>query len=244
MNNLEEYQVAQIFGEGNFTSPWLQDTDQDEMPDQWEASNGLHPRSAHNRDQDPDMDGYDLDADGDVMYAELENTAIVHTVDVALGEQVSANQQVASARIILAGGNQQIIPMRAPVDGYVYQLNVVLGQSVESRLFSWMNIVEEEERFTNVMEYKANDRDQDGILDGRSTNPLNADTDSDGLIDGIEVWVGKFLSSTGVSSQHGSLPTPAFTTPTLTVCPTLTNSLQLVTSVVQTPPIQTRIRTD
>ena len=54
MNNLEEYQVAQIFGEGNFTSPWLQDTDQDEMPDQWEASNGLHPRSALNRDQDPD----------------------------------------------------------------------------------------------------------------------------------------------------------------------------------------------
>ena len=37
------------------------------------------------------------------------------------------------------------------------------------------------------MEYKANDRDQDGILDGRSTNPLNADTDNDGLIDGIEV---------------------------------------------------------
>ena len=37
MNNLEEYQVAQIFGEGNFTSPWLADTDQDEMPDQWEA---------------------------------------------------------------------------------------------------------------------------------------------------------------------------------------------------------------
>ncbi|MEC7088888.1 MAG: hypothetical protein VXW82_00230, partial [Candidatus Thermoplasmatota archaeon] len=71
MNNLEEYQVAQIFGEGNFTSPWLADTDQDEMPDQWEASNGLHPRSALNRYQDPDMDGYDLDADGDVMYGDL-----------------------------------------------------------------------------------------------------------------------------------------------------------------------------
>ena len=161
------------------------------------------------------------------MYAELENTAIVHTVDVALGEQVSANQQVASARIILAGGNQQIIPMRAPVDGYVYQLNVVLGQSVESRLFSWMNIVEEEERFTNVMEYKANDRDQDGILDGRSTNPLNADTDSDGLIDGIEVmgWeilvVNRGVQPTWVTSD------PGLTTPTLTVCPTLTNSLQL-----------------
>ena len=215
MNNLEEYQVAQIFGEGNFTSPWLEDTDQDEMPDQWEAANGLHPRSALNRDQDPDMDGYDLDADGDVMYSELENTAIVHTVDVALGQQVSANQQVASARITLAGGNQQVVPLRAPVDGYVYELNVVLGQSIESRLFSWMNIVEEEERFTNVMEYKANDRDQDGILDGRSTNPLNADTDSDGLIDGIEVmgWeilvVNRGVQPTWVTSDPGLYDTDA-----------------------------------
>ena len=215
MNNLEEYQVAQLFGEGNFTSPWLEDTDQDEMPDQWEAANGLHPRSALNRDQDPDMDGYDLDADGDVMYSELENTAIVHTVDVALGQQVSANQQVASARITLAGGNQQVVPLRAPVDGYVYELNVVLGQSIESRLFSWMNIVEEEERFTNVMEYKANDRDQDGILDGRSTNPLNADTDSDGLIDGIEVmgWeilvVNRGVQPTWVTSDPGLYDTDA-----------------------------------
>ena len=133
------------------------------------------------------MDGYDLDNDGHVMYSDLENTAIVNTVDVVLGQQVSENQQVASARITLAGGNQQVVPMRAPVDGYVYALDVVVGQSIESRLFSWMNIVEEEERFTNVMEYKANDRDQDGILDGRSTDPLNADTDADGLIDGIEV---------------------------------------------------------
>lgn len=215
MNNLEEYQVAQLFGEGNFTSPWLEDTDQDEMPDQWEAANGLHPRSALNRDQDPDMDGYDLDADGDVIYSELENTAIVHTVDVALGQQVSANQQVASARITLAGGNQQVVPLRAPVDGYVYELNVVLGQSIESRLFSWMNIVEEEERFTNVMEYKANDRDQDGILDGRSTNPLNADTDSDGLIDGIEVmgWeilvVNRGVQPTWVTSDPGLYDTDA-----------------------------------
>ena len=156
------------------------------MPDQWEASNGLHPRSALNRNEDPDMDGYDLDADGHIMYSELENTAIVNTVDVSLGDQVIENQQVASARITLAGGNQQVVAMRAPVDGYIYELNVVVGQSIDSRLFSWMNIVEEEERFTNVMEYKANDRDQDGILDGRSTDPLNADTDADGLIDGIK----------------------------------------------------------
>ena len=215
LNNLEEYQVAQIFGEGNFTSPWLADTDQDEMPDQWEASNGLHPRSALNRDQDPDMDGYDLDQDGDVMYEDLENTAFVNSVEVVLGQQVSENQQVASARITLAGGNQQVVAMRAPVDGYVYELNVVVGQTIDSRIFSWMNIVEEEERFTNVMEYKANDRDQDGILDGRSTDPLNADTDSDGLIDGIEVmgWeilvVNRGVQPTWVTSDPGLYDTDA-----------------------------------
>ena len=161
------------------------------------------------------MDGYDLDADGHIMYSELENTAIVNTVDVALGDQVIENQQVASARITLAGGNQQVIAMRAPVDGYVYELNVVVGQSIDSRLFSWMNIVEEEERFTNVMEYKANDRDQDGILDGRSTDPLNADTDADGLIDGIEVmgWeilvVNRGVQPTWVTSDPGLYDTDA-----------------------------------
>ena len=215
LNNLEEYQVAQIFGEANFTSPWLMDTDEDEMPDQWEASNGLHPRSASNRDQDPDYDGYDLDGDGGVFYDTLENTAFVHSIEVVLGQQVEANEQVASARITLAGGNQQVVPMRAAVDGYVYELNVAVGQSIESRLFSWMTIVEEEERFTNVMEYKANDRDQDGNLDGRSTDPLNADTDNDGLIDGIEVmgWeilvVNRGVQPTWVTSDPGLYDTDA-----------------------------------
>ena len=69
-----------------------------------------------------------------------------------------------------------------------------------------MNIVEEEERFTNVMEYKANDRDQDGILDGRSTDPLNADTDNDGLIDGIEVMGWEILVvNRGVQPTQGHL---------------------------------------
>ena len=37
------------------------------------------------------------------------------------------------------------------------------------------------------MEYNARDRDGDGLADGRSTDPLVADTDGDGLRDGIEV---------------------------------------------------------
>ena len=38
MNNIEEYQVAIAFGEGKFTSPWHEDTDEDGMPDGWEAT--------------------------------------------------------------------------------------------------------------------------------------------------------------------------------------------------------------
>jgi len=173
LNNLEEYQVAQVFGEGNFTSPWLEDTDMDGMPDQWEASNGLHPRSASNRDLDPDRDGWDLDGDGAVMFGDLETTAVVHGIDVVLDQQVEANQ------------------------------------------FEWITIVEVEERFTNVMEYQANDRDQDGVLDGRSTNPLNPDTDGDGLLDGIEVmgWeilvVNRGVQTTWVTSDPGLYDTDA-----------------------------------
>ena len=55
--------------------------------------------------------------------------------------------------------------MLAPVSGYVYQINVAVGQAVESRLFQWMEVVEPEEQFTNLMEYNARDRDGDGIID-------------------------------------------------------------------------------
>lgn len=215
LNNLEEYQVAQMFGEGNFTSPWLEDTDQDGMPDQWEASNGLHPRSASNRDLDPDRDGWDVDGDGGVMFSSLETNAVVHAVNVVLDQLVVENQTVATARVTLGGGNQQIIPLLAPVEGYVYSIDVTVGQTIDSRLYEWITIVEVEERFTNVMEYQANDRDQDGVLDGRSTDPLNPDTDGDGLLDGIEVmgWeilvVNRGVQNTWVTSDPGLYDTDA-----------------------------------
>ena len=215
MNNVEEYQVAQIFGPTNFTSPWRLDTDLDDMPDGWEASNGLNPRDGNNRDDDPDRDGWDVDQDGNVVYATLENTAVVHGIDVALNEFVEENETVVRARITLGGGNQQIVALTAPVSGYVYSINVEVGQSIDSRIFTWASIVEEEERFTNVMEYEANDRDGDGVIDGRSTDPLNADTDADGLIDGIEVmgWeilvVNRGVQPTWVTSDPGLYDTDA-----------------------------------
>lgn len=213
MNNYEEYQVANIFGPTNFTSPWRMDTDLDGMPDGWESTNGLHPRDGANGDLDPDHDGWDADGDGAVRYDTLEYTAVVIGIDVVEDQWVDANSTVARAQITLAGGNKQTIPMVAPVSGYVYEIHVSLGQAVESRLFTWMEIVEPEEQFTNLMEYNARDRDGDGIIDGRSTDPLNPDTDGDGLIDGIEVmgWeilvVNNGVIRTWVTSDPGLFDT-------------------------------------
>ena len=215
MNNLEEFQVANDFGVGNFTSPWRIDTDLDGMPDGWEANSGLHPRDGSNGDLDPDMDGWDADGDGSIVFADLVSTASVIGIDAEIGDWVEANESVVRAQITLAGGNYQTVVLGAPVAGYVYGINVEVGQVVDSRLFVWAEIVEPEEQFTNVMEYNARDRDGDGVIDGRSTNPLVADTDGDGLIDGIEVmgWeilvVNRGVIPTWVTSDPGLYDTDA-----------------------------------
>ncbi|MEC7112664.1 MAG: hypothetical protein VXW72_03930, partial [Candidatus Thermoplasmatota archaeon] len=167
LNNLEEYQVALKFdlvnGLPSFTSPWTEDTDQDGMPDGWEASQynrttleyPLNPRNASNANDDIDFDGWDSDGDGDVVFDELELTTTVVDVYAQKGDYVTANSTVARGQYTLGGGNKQTVYLVAPVDGYVYHVNVAPGDQVESRLFVWMNVVEESERFTNLMEYEA-----------------------------------------------------------------------------------------
>jgi len=198
LNNLEEYQVALKFdlvnGLPSFTSPWTEDTDQDGMPDGWEASQynrttleyPLNPRNASNANDDIDFDGWDSDGDGDVVFDDLELATTVVDVYVEKGDYVTANSTVARGQYTLGGGNKQTVYLVAPVDGYVYHINVAPGDQVESRLFVWMNVVEESERFTNLMEYEAR-FDENGNAVGRSTDPTHGDTDLDGLLDGIEV---------------------------------------------------------
>jgi hypothetical protein len=198
LNNLEEYQVALKFGLTNglpsFTSPWTEDTDQDGMPDGWEASQynrttleyPLNPRNASNANEDIDFDGWDSDGDGDVIFDDLELTTTVVDVYVQIGDYVTANSTVARGQYTLGGGNKQTVYLVAPVDGYVYHINVAPGDQVDSRLFVWMNVVEESERFTNLMEYESR-LDDNGNAVGRSTDPTHGDTDRDGLLDGIEV---------------------------------------------------------
>ena len=217
MNNIEEYQVAWTFGEEKFTSPWHKDTDEDGMPDGWEANNGLDPRDGSNGDEDPDRDGYDVDGDGSVTYDQLENTAKVININVAEDDYVDANETILTLQVILSGGNPVSVPIRAPVSGYVYAIHVDTTDNklIESRLDVMVEIVEEEERFTNLMEYNARDIDGDGIIDGRSTDPLNPDTDGDGLKDGIEVmgWdilvVNRGVQNVHVTSDPGLWDTDA-----------------------------------
>ena len=182
LNNLEEYQVALKFGLTNglpsFTSPWTEDTDQDGMPDGWEATQynrttleyPLNPRNASNANEDIDFDGWDSDGDGDVLFDELELTTTVVDVYVQIGDYVTANSTVARGQYTLGGGNKQTVYLVAPVDGYVYHINVAPGDQVDSRLFVWMNVVEESERFTNLMEYEAR-LDENGNAIGSLNRP-------------------------------------------------------------------------
>ena len=221
LNNRAEYDVARVWGASNFTSPLLADTDEDGMPDGWESDNGINPVDGGNAYEDPDLDGWDVDGNGKVVYGDLVGIAKVFSIEVELMDFVEQNQTVAYARISQSGGNgYNNVPLKSPCAGYVYSIPALTlkdgpdaDNEVTSRNYVWMEIVEEDEMFTNLMEYQARDRDLDGIIDGRSTDPLNPDTDSDGLKDGIEVmgWnilvVSKGVHDIHVTSDPGDVDT-------------------------------------
>ena len=186
LNNVAEFENSILWGAANHTDPFDADTDADGMPDGWESTNGIHPVDGSNGDEDPDMDGFDKDRDGQIVHGSLQGVAVVTHIGVALGDWVEQNETLFVAREVI---NARIVTteIRAPVAGYIYTIAVALEDRIVSRTHVWAEIVEIEERFTNLQEYEARDRDGDGVVDGRSTNPTVADTDGDGLLDGIEV---------------------------------------------------------
>ena len=194
LNNVEEYEVAYTWGAVNFTNPLVADTDSDGMPDGWEYNSGIHPNDGSNAEEDPDFDGYDADGDGAVRYTELVGISTVHSIVVEIGDFVQVNRTVMWVRTVQ--DSQYVnIPVKTPTEGYVYAINVEVGQEVISRLQDLAIVVEDHERFTNLDEYRAkfspdtdfNQPEEDWVILGRSTDPLVQDTDGDGLIDGIEV---------------------------------------------------------
>ena len=186
LNNVEEFEVSYTWGPSNFTNPLEWDTDNDEMPDGWEYLSGIHPNDGSNGDDDPDFDGYDADSDGAVRYTDMIGATTIHSINVVPGEYVQVNRTILWIRTVV-DSNYVNIPVKTETDGWVYHINVEVGDEVISRLQDLVIVVEQHERFTNLDEYNARDRDGDGVVDGRSTDPLVADTDADGLIDGIEV---------------------------------------------------------
>jgi len=186
LNNVEEFEVSYTWGESNFTNPLEWDTDGDEMPDGWEFISGIHPNDGSNADDDPDFDGYDADKDGAVRYKDMIGATTIHSINVKPGEYVQVNRTIVWIRTVV-DSNYVNIPVKTETPGWVYHINVEVGDEVTSRLQNLVTVVEQHERFTNLDEYNARDRDGDGVVDGRSTDPLVADTDGDGLIDGIEV---------------------------------------------------------
>jgi len=186
LNNVEEFEVSYTWGPTSFTSPINSDTDNDKMPDGWEFQSGINPTDGGNDLDDPDFDGYDADNDGAVTYKDMVGVSTVHTISVTRGEFVQVNQTILWVRTVI-DSNYVNIPVVTESAGWVYHINVDIGEEIATRSQSLVTIVEDHERFTNLDEYNARDRNGDGIVDGRSTDPLVADTDSDGLIDGIEV---------------------------------------------------------
>ncbi|MEC7682118.1 MAG: hypothetical protein VYA23_05275 [Candidatus Thermoplasmatota archaeon] len=194
LNNVEEYEVAYTWGAVNFTNPLVADTDDDGMPDGWEYNSGIHPNDGSNAEEDPDFDGYDADGDGAVRYTDLVGISTVHNIVVEIGDTVQVNRTIMWVRTVQ--DSQYVnIPIKTPTAGVVYAINVEVGQEVTSRLQDLAIVVEDHERFTNLDEYRAKfspDTDftqpeEEWVILGRSTDPLVQDTDSDGLIDGIEV---------------------------------------------------------
>ncbi|MEC9457527.1 MAG: hypothetical protein VYD27_00960 [Candidatus Thermoplasmatota archaeon] len=186
LNNIEEFEVSYTWGPSNFTDPLDPDTDNDGMPDGWEHQSGIHPNDGSNADEDPDFDGYDADGNGAVTYKDMVGASTIERIDVSPGDYVQVNRTILWVRTVV-DSNYVNIPVKTETTGWVYHINVEPGDEVTSRLQNLVTVVEQHERFTNLDEYNARDRDGDGVVDGRSTDPLNADTDADGLIDGIEV---------------------------------------------------------
>ena len=138
------------------------DTDNDGMPDGWEHMSGIHPNDGSNADEDPDFDGYDADGDGGVRYSELVGITTVHAISVEIGDYVQVNNTVLWVRTVQ--NSQYVnIPIKTQTAGWIYAINVEIGDEVTSRLQDLAVVVEEHERFTNLDEYNARDRDSDGF---------------------------------------------------------------------------------
>ncbi len=164
-----------------FTNPFDNDTDDDLMPDGWEAFHSLNPLQ-NDADADEDLDGlnnyeeylynthpFNDDSDSDGLLDGEE----VHTYGTNPSLEDSENDQMP--------------------DGWEiqYGLNPLVNDSFDD--FDTDGLLNIAEFFLNTYP-NLNDTDSDLVLDGDEvhiygSNPLHDDSDYDGLLDGEEVYI-------------------------------------------------------
>ena len=130
--------------------------------------------------------GYDSDGDGGVRYSDMMN------LNSSIDNGKIGDYRAQSTRQFYILGQFKIASvMLTYLSKHLLQVGYItsmwrLGRKYQSRLQDLVIVGWEDRRFTNLDEFNARDRDGDGAVDGRSTDPLSPDTDGDGLIDGIK----------------------------------------------------------
>ena len=87
----------------------------------------------------------------------------IYSINVERGDSFKKIKQFLVRTV---DSNYVNIPVKTETSGWVYHINVEVGDEVKSRLQHLVIVVEQNERFTNLDEYNARDRDGDGITDG------------------------------------------------------------------------------
>ena len=165
-SNLKEFKAN--------TNPRNPDTDGDKMTDGWEAYYDLDPLDLDDKDEDPDGDGFDVNMDGKITIAEnytnLEE--FIHKTNPR-GPDTDGDRML--------DGWEAYYYDRAQVsnDPDIYlNANQLNPRNPEGRGEDLDN-----DGLINCLEYQ-NPFDVDGFI---HSNPINNDTDGDGLLDGWEM---------------------------------------------------------
>ncbi|MCI0497741.1 MAG: hypothetical protein L0Z54_05575 [Thermoplasmata archaeon] len=174
LTNMEEWLAG--------SSPALNDTDADGLPDVWEVFYDFDP-AVHSADEDPDMDGYDFDGDGaidaDETFTNIEEFLNSTRPDV---NDTDGDGLIDGWEVHYGFDPLNPTDGAGDPDGDGWDLD--RSGTIEAR-----------ENFTNMMEYRNgtridhNDTDGDGMLDGWEAffglDPLRNDTQEDPDLDGL-----------------------------------------------------------
>ena len=163
--NLEEY-IAN-------TNPKNNDTDYDFIDDGWEVYYDFNPL-IKNSDEDEDLDGYDFDLNGIIDQKEKFTN-----LEEFLAKTNPRNKDTDNDGIEDGWEVNYNLDPHNPLDAYIDSDEDGFDENRDGK-------IDTEEKFNNTEEYRYNNK--------KGTNPINRDTDNDGMPDGWEVF--RFLNPT------------------------------------------------